>query len=59
VAGTDYTLINAGSASGFSSSNVALGTAPVGLKATLQVTSDAVILRVSPDSSSGGGAVSP
>ncbi len=45
VAGTDYTLISYGSASGFSAANVALGSLPPGLEATLDVTPTAVILR--------------
>ncbi|WP_428380426.1 choice-of-anchor D domain-containing protein [Nevskia ramosa] len=45
VAGTDYTLINYGSANGFLAANAALGSLPPGLEATLEVTPTALILR--------------
>ncbi|WP_022976195.1 choice-of-anchor D domain-containing protein [Nevskia ramosa] len=45
VAGTDYTLINYGSANGFLAANAALGGLPPGLEATLEVTPTALILR--------------
>lgn len=45
VAGTDYMLINYGSANGFSAANAVLGAVPPGLEATLEVTPTALILR--------------
>lgn len=45
VAGTDYTLINYGTANGFSAVNAVLGSLPSGLEATLEVTPTALILR--------------
>ncbi|AXQ30122.1 choice-of-anchor D domain-containing protein [Solimonas sp. K1W22B-7] len=45
VAGTDYTLLNFGSASGFTTANVSLGSVPPGLEGSLEVTTNAVVLR--------------
>lgn len=49
VAGTDYTLASFGSASGFSAANVALGSVPGGLEASLEVTANSIVLRTSTD----------
>ena len=54
AADTDYTLINFGSASGFSSANVSVGSLPSGFTGTVTVKSNSVVLHVSKDD--GGGA---